>query len=205
MLLCDIGNTSYHFFDTSTQDDYKINKKKFEPSTINTTIYYICVEPNIKKVLKNLKNWIDISANIDIQKYYPTMGIDRIIACEAIEHDGIIIDAGSAITVDIVKNATFRGGFIYPGIRAMNGAYKDISKALDYDFNFNIDLKTLPKNSQDAITYGYLKTFYLEVVSHNLPITITGGDMDIFQSLFPTAKLDKLLLFKGMIKILNYQ
>ncbi len=201
MLLCDIGNTSYHFFDTDTKQDYKENTKDFNPTEINKTIYYICVHPKIKKLLKEFSNWIDITTMINLEQYYDTIGIDRIVALEAI-YNGVIVDAGSAITVDIKKDGIFQGGFIYAGSRAMAQAYKNISSALDYEFNFDIDLTKLPKNSQDAISYGYLKTLYNEVISYNEEIILTGGDAQKFLKIFSSAKIDKFLIFKGMQKII---
>ena len=130
------------------------------------------------------------------------MGIDRIVACESII-DGLIIDAGSAITVDVVKGGVFEGGFIYPGVNAMAQTYKNISIALDYSFNFELDLGKMPKNSQDAISYGYLKTLYSEVMSHNIDIFLTGGDANKFAKIFPDAKVDDKLIFSGMKKIMK--
>jgi type III pantothenate kinase len=106
------------------------------------------------------------------------------------------------VTVDVVKDGVFQGGFIYPGLNAMCKTYKDISSALDYPFNFNIDLNRLPKNSTDAITYGYLKTLHAEVTSHNMNIVLTGGDAKEFAKIFPDAKVNEYLIFKGMKKIL---
>jgi type III pantothenate kinase len=200
MLLCDIGNTSYHFLNKDFE--YKKDAKLFNPSTIKEKVYYICVNQNINTILKDLTNWVDISTHLDVSKYYKSMGVDRMIASEAIE-DGIIIDAGSAITVDVIKEGAFQGGFIYPGIKAMNQSYKNISSALDYSFNFDIDLNKLPKNSMDAISYGYLKTLYSEVVSLNMNIILTGGDAKIFAKIFPDAKVDEGLIFKGMKKIIS--
>ncbi len=200
MLLCDIGNTSFHFFDG--KDDYKKSVDSFESSAIKEDVFYICVNPQLKEVLKLLKNWIDLSQYIDMSKYYKTMGVDRVFACEAIS-DGIIIDAGSAVTVDIVKNGVYEGGFIYPGIKAMSETYKNISSALDYSFNFECDLDIMPKNSQDSISYGYLKALYSEVMSHNMQIYLTGGDAKEFAKIFPDAKIDERLIFKGMKKIIN--
>lgn len=200
MLLCDIGNTSYHFFDG--EEDYKKDVKSFESSTIAEEVSYICVNTQLREVLKLLKNWIDLSQYVDMSKYYETMGIDRIMACEAIS-DGIIIDAGSAITVDIVKNGIYEGGFIYPGLKAMNETYKNISSTLDYSFNFECDLDIMPKNSQDSISYGYLKTLYSEVMSHNMKIFLTGGDAKEFAKVFPDAKIDERLIFNGMNKIMK--
>jgi len=200
MLLCDIGNTSYHFLDN--QSEYKRDVRIFNPRDIIETVYYICVNQEIKKSLKYLDNWIDIAKYIDKSKYYETMGIDRIFACEAVNNE-IIIDAGSAITVDVVKNSVFFGGFIYPGLVAMQKTYKNISSALDYSFNFELDLDKMPKNSKDAISYGYLKIFYSELVSHKMDIVLTGGDANMFTKIFPNAKLDKSLIFKGMKKIMK--
>jgi len=201
MLLCDIGNTSYHFFDTITKIDYKESTKKFNPSKMVEKIYFICVHPMVKESLKNLVNWVDISSYINMEQYYKTMGIDRIVALEAIT-DGLIIDAGSAITVDVKTDGRFIGGFIYPGVTAMNNTYKNISKALEYPFNFNINLQNLPRDSQSAVSYGYLKLLYNEVISYNKNIILTGGDSDLFLKIFKDATIDKFLIFKGMQKII---
>lgn len=198
MLFCDVGNTSFHFFDG--ENEYKESVDSFNSSEITQNVYYICVNPQVKEVLKLLKNWIDISVDIDMSKYYDTMGIDRIMACEAIK-DGVIVDAGSAVTVDLVKNGKFQGGFIYPGIKAMSQTYENISSALSYPFNFDIDLNSLAKNSQDAITYGYLKTLQSEVLSLGAQIYLTGGDAENFLKIFKNAIVDKRLIFKGMKKV----
>ena len=152
MLLCDIGNTSYHFL--NTEEDYKEDVKKFNPSTVKERVFYICVNPTLKILLDSLENWIDLAKYVDMSSYYKSMGVDRVFACEALS-DGVIIDAGSAITVDVVSDGIFQGGFIYPGVNAMKETYKNISSALDYEFNYSLDIKKLPKNSADAISYGF--------------------------------------------------
>ncbi|MCD6190193.1 MAG: type III pantothenate kinase [Sulfurimonas sp.] len=200
MLLCDIGNTSYHFLDDSR--DYRESVTAFNPSSITQKVYYISVNASVGKVLETLDNWINLKTHVDMSNYYETMGVDRIFACEAIQN-GVIVDAGSAITVDIVKDGKFQGGFIYPGITAMSKTYENISPALAYPFNFDLDLTVLPKNSGDAISYGYLKTFYSEVVSHEMEIYLTGGDAKEFTKIFSNAKVDEILIFKGMSKILK--
>ena len=200
MLLCDIGNTSYHFLDSTL--DYKEGVKTFNPQTVTQKVYYICVNPKVKIVLANLENWIDLSKYVDMRNYYDTMGIDRIFACEAVKN-AVIVDSGSAITVDVVRDGVFEGGFIYPGTRAMNETYKNISSALNYPFNYEVDLTKLPKNSIDSISYGYLKTLYNEVTSYSLDIILTGGDADKLLNIFPSAKIDKNLIFSGMKKILQ--
>lgn len=200
MLLCDIGNTTYHFFDEG--QSYKKSVENFAPALIKETVFYICVNPLLKDSLRSAENWVDLSLHVDISKYYETMGIDRIMACEAVDN-AIVIDAGSAVTVDIVSNSVFEGGFIYPGIKAMKDAYKNISSMLDYSFNFELDLDKMPKNSADAISYGYLKTIYSEVMSHDMDIYLTGGDANRFAKIFKNARVDEILIFKGMKKIMK--
>lgn len=200
MLLCDIGNSSYHFYDGFV--DYKEITENFNPASIKQIVYYISVNARVSNIIDKLENWIDLSIYIDRKNYYQTIGIDRIFACEAVD-TAMVIDAGSAITVDIVNNGIYKGGFIYPGVRAMSKTYKDISLALDYSFNFELELDKMPKNSRDSISYGYLKLLYNEVVSHNMDIVLTGGDAKKLVKLFPNATIDNLLIFHGMNKIIK--
>lgn len=199
MLLCDVGNTSYHFLDGSR--DYKESADSFDPATITKQVYFISVNSRVTQKLQNLKNWIDLSAVIDKSIYYETMGIDRIVAVESTQN-AVIVDGGSAITVDVVRNGVFEGGFIYPGINAMHKTYKSISPALEYPFNLELNVEKLPKDSQNAISYGFLKLLYSEVLSYGLPIILTGGDASQLKRLFKEAKVDKLLLFESMKKLI---
>lgn len=200
MLLCDIGNSSYHFLDETK--NYKEDVDTFNPKLVTKKVYFISVNEKISEMLRTLDNWIDLSEFVDKSSYYNSMGIDRIVACEAIENS-IVLDAGSALTVDVVRDGKFFGGFIYPGVNAMSKTYKNISLVLDYSFNFELDLDIMPKNSQDAISYGYLKTLYLELMSHNLPIVLTGGDALMFKKIFKDATVDEELIFCGMKKIIK--
>jgi len=200
VLLCDIGNTTYTFFDGTKLTKYNI--KEFDPKSIEEKIFYINVNPTLSSFLSSLPNWIDLSGYIDKTKYYDTMGIDRIFGCEAIEN-GVIVDAGSAITVDVVQENGFQGGFIYPGKDAFATSFASISKALDYEFDFTLDLKKLPKNTSQALTYGFLSGLIKEIESYNLPIYLTGGDAKILQPFFQNAIYEPLLLFKGMAKIID--
>lgn len=200
MLFCDIGNTTLHFFGDGRDD--RVSAEGFAPATVAETVHYLCVNERLNPLLQRCDNWIDLRPMIPWEKYYESMGVDRIAACEAVEN-GTIIDAGSAVTVDIVKAGRFQGGFIYPGVTAMQHAYRSISPHLDYSFNFELELAKMPKNSRDAISYGYLRTFCSEVMRHDGPIILTGGDAEHFVSLFPSATIDTHLVFKGMKTILE--
>lgn len=196
MLLCDIGNTSCHFYDL--KNDHKQSIKHFDPASIREDVYYICVEPTLKKKLVDFPNWHDLEKRVDRKRYYDTMGIDRIMACEAV-YSGVIVDAGSAITVDVMQEGEYKGGFIYPGIRAFQRAYASISKALDYDIETDIDLTELPKDTFSALSYGFLSGIIKEITSYGLDIFLTGGDAKKLYLHLRDAKMKPLLIFEGML------
>ena len=200
LTLCDIGNTSYHFLKGDLE--YKKEVASFDPASIEEDVYYISVNAVVDTKLSDLSHWHDLRSTIPWSDYYETMGVDRIMACEAIE-EGLVIDAGSAITVDLVTEGRFEGGFIYPGLEAMQETYRNISSRLDYSLNFELDLDKMPKNSRDAISYGILRTLYSEVMRHNKQIYLTGGNAKALSQIFPEAIVDELLLFKGMKKMME--
>jgi type III pantothenate kinase len=115
MILCDIGNSSYHFFKDgiSSKMNLDTSPKIRQNSDKQRVIYYISVnkeaENNLLKYNKciNLENYISINSNYNKNN----LGIDRKMACYNQENK-IIVDAGSAITVDIVHNNKHLGGFI---------------------------------------------------------------------------------------------
>ena len=61
----------------------------------------------------------------------------------------------------------------------------------------------MPKNSQDAISYGVFRTLYSEVMRHHKKIYLTGGNANVLSNIFPKAVVDERLLFKGMKKMME--
>ena len=202
MLLCDVGNTSYHFYDDAEGIGFKEDVAVFDPASVQASVYYINVNTAVQPGLDTLENWIDLAPYVVWEHYYPTMGIDRIMACEAV-HEGVIVDAGSAMTVDVMKRGRFEGGFIYPGLASLRRVYREISPRLDGSFNFDMQLDKMPKNTQDAITYGALGLLAREVRSYELPVFLTGGDASALMPLFAQPSYEPLLLFSGMKKIIQ--
>ncbi len=202
MLLCDVGNTSYHFYDTETGRDYRRPAEGFDPQTVKRRVYYICVNAAAAEALCAADGWVDIEPFVDRTRYYDTMGIDRIAACEAVD-EGVIVDAGSAITVDVVEAGKFAGGFIVPGLAAMHEAYRRLSPRLDHSFNFDMPLDKMPTNSADALTYGAAGLLAFRVRAFRMRVLLTGGDAQKLLPLFPDAEYAPLLLFEGMQKIIT--
>jgi type III pantothenate kinase len=200
MILCDIGNTSV---DWEVNGVYsKQSVRSFNPFSFSDKVFYVCVNEKLLPILTILENWIDVRTYVNWDKYYPTMGIDRVMVCEAIEN-GVIVDAGSAVTVDKMLNGNHEGGFIALGLQSAKEAYAKLSPALARSFNFEVDLTIMAKNTPDAVTIGYLAPLIEKIKSLGSPIIVTGGDSKVFSSFLDDAIVDNHLIFQGMKKLIE--
>jgi type III pantothenate kinase len=200
MILCDIGNTSVDLFSEGKRT--KLRAESFDPSTLDNDVYYVSVNASLNERIREHTNWHDLRELIDWDKYYPTMGIDRIMVCEAVE-EGVIVDAGSAITVDVMRGGVYQGGFISLGIRAAEEAYARVSPALDVSFNFEVDLAKMAKNTPDALTVGFLAPLIFKIESLGKPLYIAGGDGRLLSRFMPEAVVVEDLIFQGMKKLIE--
>jgi type III pantothenate kinase len=90
------------------------------------------------------------------------VGIDRLLNAVAVRArvpsgtPAVIIDAGSAVTVDLVdRDGAFRGGAIFPGLRLMAQALHDYTAALPLVPNPDISVPAVPgRDTAAAITAG---------------------------------------------------
>lgn len=202
MLLCDIGNTTLHF--KAKSHTFKVPIVSFDLSDYkDEKVYYICVEPTLKEKLSIQSNWIDVTPWIELEGSYDTLGIDRKLAAWFIE-DGVVVDAGSAITLDVMQEGVYQGGFIYPGFVAMQKAYADISSALEYSINFELSFDTMALTSQDAISYGALVPLieHIKTLTQGKQLFITGGDAKKLAPFFD-AVVKEHLLFDAMHKLIS--
>ncbi|QCD53070.1 type III pantothenate kinase [Campylobacter sp. RM16192] len=202
MILCDIGNTNATIF-----EDGKISKigiDKFQNFKRNEKIYYISVNDSINQKLQNDKNFVNLEPFFEIDTIYKTLGIDRVVNCYSID-DGVIVDAGSAITIDVMASKMHLGGCIVPGISQSLKAYENISPRLKIALNSQIQLDALPQKTADAISYGIVKPIVLliENISNNSKIYFTGGDGEFLSRFFKNGIYDRLLIFRGMQKLIE--
>lgn len=200
MILCDVGNTSVDLFYAGKRT--KLSVDDFDPITLYDTVYFVSVNSVFNERVQNYTNWHDLREFIDWSKYYPSMGIDRIMVCEATE-EGVIVDAGSAITVDVMSNGVYQGGFISLGLRAAQASYARLSNALDVSFNFEVDLAKMAKNTPDALTVGFLAPLIEKIESLGKPLYLTGGDGLLLSRFLQEAIVDEDLIFRGMEKLLQ--
>lgn len=198
MILCDIGNTSAHIWNNGRTNT--INIEKFGNFKIKDTLYYINVNDRVRmpEICKNLEKLLNFKST------YKGLGVDRAFACYSI-NTGIVIDSGSATTIDLMNNGTHLGGVILPGIESYLQAYASISPRLKCHLNTQLDLDTLPQRTIDAISYGVLKSV-IDIVNNlscGRDIYITGSNGAFFQRYLPNSIYNKNLIFDGMLKLLK--
>ncbi|MBE2985121.1 type III pantothenate kinase [Campylobacter sp. RM9344] len=202
MILCDIGNTNATFLKDGKISRMSVDEfRRYEPKE---RVYFICVNDDLFAKLKSNPNFIDLEPYFEIDTIYQGLGIDRIAGCYGIT-DGVIVDAGSAITVDIMSNSIHLGGYILPGISSMLKAYEGISPRLKLPINSQIDIDALPQKTVDAVSYGILKpiVILLEKLAGNKKVYFTGGDGEFLSKFFKNAVCDKMLVFRSMQKLIN--
>ena len=199
MLLCDIGNSYAKFYDGLSFKRVPIDElKRYK----DLKVCYINVNERIVEQLRQFKKWIDLSEFIDFSTPYQGMGIDRQVLCLLID-DGVIVDAGSAITVDVMENGRHKGGFIMPGLKFLLEDFNAISPRLHIQKLQPIDLDKIPLNTHDALSYGIIKPIVLAITQFSKPLFITGGDGEVLAKYCPSSHYDQLMIFKGMMKIVK--
>ena len=201
MLLCDIGNSSANFLDENKY--FTLSIEQFLEFKSTQKIYYINVNEKLKAYLFSQSHFINLEPYFTFDTIYQGLGVDRIAACYTIS-DGVVVDAGSAITVDLVSNFIHLGGFILPGIANYKKIYAHISPRLKSEFNTQISFDAFPQKTSDALSYAVFKGIYLLIkdVAKNEKLYFTGGDGQFLANFFENAIYDKLLIFRGMKKLI---
>lgn len=202
VLLADIGNTYFHIYDGT-----KIVHLKYSDAIErykDERIFYISVKHELSDEIENIKKWKNVSSLMQIEGAYDTMGIDRKALCLS-HHNGLFVDAGSAITVDVVKEGKYMGGFILPGLKAYIQAYKMISPALDTSLKQELRLENLATTTKEQISYGIIASIKALIDKHSdgKKLYFTGGDGEFLSSFFKDANYDEMLVFYGMQKAIN--
>ena len=201
MILIDIGNSTFHILQNNKT--YKISIKDNIPEFKTDQIFFLSVnEKANKKLLNKYPNAIDIKSYFNFQtSYAQTMGIDRIAVCSYL-NNSIIVDCGSAITVDIKKESKHLGGFIMPGIDNLKSIYPQISPKLAFNFENNINLDKIPLNTNDAINYAIISMIILPIKDiqnkYNLNIIFTGENSKLIQNHFKNSDFKPNLVFDAM-------
>lgn len=120
------------------------------------------------------------------------LGVDRwlaLLACwENIGREAIVVDAGSALTIDVLSGNRHQGGYIVPGLEMMK---RSLSAGT---WGISVDSETAPylrpaDNTSDAVRNGSLVA-HVGMVDKVVKLTgierivLTGGDSNLLKSHF---------------------
>ena len=202
MYLADIGNSNIKIWRDGEVDIFPV--PSFSPSDIEEEIFYISSNPNFSKQLHRFPNWRDVSYLFQISTKYRTLGIDRIVAIDEVEN-GIVVDMGTAVTIDIVRNFQHLGGYILLGKKAIFETFQKKTPHLNIENRDIHDLETLPLFSEDAIYSGFFHSIANFVISLKErykieEVLITGGDGEELSQIVKNSKFRRWLLFEKMEK-----
>jgi type III pantothenate kinase len=200
LILCDIGNTNTHLLIDGVYT--KTPSSEAVDEFGGSKVYYICVNAAMRPIVAARANFIDLAPHIELESSYKGLGVDRACAAMAVE-DGVVVDAGSAITIDIMKRGVHQGGYILPGLAAYERAYASISPALALPIDGVSDLSKTPQNTRDAMNCAVMRATLLliEKAAGGGDVICTGGDGELLARHIKNARYDEKLVFKGMAKI----
>ena len=199
MLLIDFGNTHASFYKDKKVaiKDFILPQEKF---------YYINVNPIMINILQNTVHAVNLENFITLESNYRGLGVDRKLLCSYI-NDGVIVDAGSAITIDVMDNKKHKGGYILPGINAYYKAYENISEKLfiKRDYKSTKNIQNLPNNTKDAIEVGIIKSIVSAIkdISKDKKIYFCGGDGYELSQYFDNSIFNQDLIFEAMKKMIK--
>ncbi len=203
LLLVDIGNRFAHIYNGVVV--INLEHSEFLKRYKEHKLYYINVNLSIQKQLEKNINWINLEPYIRVDGSYDGMGVDR-KALLLSRDDGLYVDCGSAITIDLKEGGRFVGGTILPGIWRVKSCYKEISPRLEVESISKIDVDNLPNSTTNmSISYGIIAPIIAlvdRVNYNNLPIYCCGGDGELLSN-YLGGEFDDLLVFKGMQKVIK--
>lgn len=151
------------------------------------------------------------------------MGVDRWLAMiesyrkqSLYDYGGtIVVDAGSAMTVDVLnREGVHQGGYIVPGFTmAQSALFSNTEKVKRYDEEVNADtsfddLLNLGRNTAQCVEYGIIVQMVSLVRSvvgkyDGYKLIITGGDGELLARFFDDPLVDKNLVLKGLWQVRN--
>lgn len=148
-----------------------------------------------------------------------TLGLDRLAAVVGAyslypNNNNLVIDAGTALTFDIINNKNeYLGGTISPGISMRFKALNNFTEKLPL-CSLNQNAPLIGTDTQTAIESGVQNGILMEIEGYisamkkefsNLKVFLTGGDTFFFdKKLKNTIFAEPLLVIKGLNRIIEY-
>ena len=215
-LFLDIGNTAVKWLFNDKHNSVLVSDFSVELLPKADQIFVSCVGD--RSVLESLENITFVESESTFQQLVSAyevpqeLGVDRFLAMIASVNQypnqtRLIIDAGSALTFDLVlANGKHKGGLIMPGLGVLRRSFKQFSSDSKH-----LELGQSANNTIDAWEYGtaqMLMSVINEQINNyldqygDLQIILTGGDAKMIgvrlnqqTQIKPNLVLDGLALY----------
>lgn len=190
-------------------------------------ISYCCVGKDMAGIAETLKEegeipFLELSPEtplpLDVDYSRATLGADRIAAAVGVASDSpvLVVDAGTAVTSDLVAGNKFVGGNIAPGLRLRFRALNDYTCRLPL-LEAESPVPILGSDTPSAILAGVEGGLAGETESlwralgesyPNLKLILTGGDAELLASLLESRgipfEVDHQAVGRGLVRIFNH-
>ncbi len=147
-----------------------------------------------------------------------TLGADRIAGAVGAwtlmpDSDILVVDAGTAVTYDLISHGCYLGGNIAPGLKMRLDSLHRFTKRLpQVEVPESFTCEAIPgKSTADAMIRGAIHGIVAETAYYRsrLPagtrVVMTGGDAPLLASLMTDEiTVDDMLVSKGLNRILEY-
>ncbi len=220
--IIDIGNTTNHcgLFDNGSLVKEKRTNKPWEVKEffdVTKRLLCISVVPERKKLIEEFIgfNFVPFPLELIQLDYYSNPGEDRLAnglaAKKTVGLPVIVVDAGSAITIDLFGSPSdskfivkFEGGAIMPGLVSYFSSVSNAGNLLPAVKPELLD--KLGKNTEECINFGAFGSLVggikeiLRILDYkNKNLIFTGGDGEIFSKYFKAHYNSSLTLYGGLI------
>lgn len=190
-----------------------------EPEWLESFLAHISMQ-DVTLHIANAEKHARINHSILTNSYseITTMGCDRWLAMMAAvglypdKSDFVIVDAGTAITCDVIFRHVHQGGWIAPGFSSIKASLlKNTEKVFEHEHIVRIDQLNLGNNTADCVEYGCLAQIngivneaikQLSTLSEDFLVIISGGDREkIFKGEKNVAIYKDNLVLIGLIQL----
>jgi len=167
-------------------------------------------------------SWLKPGTLLPIEVAYgsrSTLGADRVAAATGVAADGrsvLLVDAGTAVTLDLVDGMRFWGGNISPGLRLRFASLARYTSRLPL-VDIGGEVPDFGHDTVTAIRSGVVEglvgeiIFALERAKKRFPraqLVLTGGDADYLAAFLKRAGIpvstDHSAVARGLVRIYNY-
>ncbi len=213
ILLIDIGNTAVKWRFNDGYNRALISDFKIELLPKSDRIFVSCVGD--KSLLDGLDNVVFIESQAQFNTFQSayknpnSIGVDRFLAMIGAvskypDQNILIVDAGSALTIDLVlASGEHQGGLIAPGLSKLRASFDKFSTD-----SRQITLNKLADNTEQAWEFGtsemFMSVINTQIEKHlkelgDVKIILTGGDVKIIAlRLNHSFELEPNLVLEGL-------